>query len=211
MSDKQNEGFVRQRRNLMIASLVLLFSEATELKVEKISAFGTELLIGQPQAVTTALWVAAIYWLIRYYQYARAGYQGALRQAVQGRVLNTCAPAALKRLLREEPSLLTPIESVKVLPQINYSSTGVIVNETNFLEIELGLHKTATDERSSTIEVMSRRVRLDGVDLFLLKVRAFIHTILHTTLFTEVVLPYVVFAAPILYAVYKAVRQIIFF
>jgi hypothetical protein len=102
VADQQNEGFVRQRRNLMIVSLVLLFSEATELKVEKINVFGTELFVNHPYAVNVVLWVVALYWLVRYYQYSRAEYHGALEQFIQSRISQkTCPPVALKRLLRE--------------------------------------------------------------------------------------------------------------
>lgn len=63
------DGFVRQRRNLIIMSLVVLFSELAGLKIEKISIFGNEATIGKPELVTITLWIFLFYWLIRYYQY----------------------------------------------------------------------------------------------------------------------------------------------
>lgn len=97
MDEEQQDGFVRQRRNLMVASLVLLFSEVTELKVEKISAFGTELLVGKAQAVTLALWVAAVYWLIRFYQYSKVGPVKKLPQAILARI-HALTPEVAKAL-----------------------------------------------------------------------------------------------------------------
>lgn len=211
MADQQNEGFVRQRRNLMIVSLVLLFSEATELKVEKISAFGTELLVGQSQAVTMALWVAALYWLVRFYQYSRTGYHRVLRQAVNERIreYEVCAPVALKRVLREEPSLLEPFDDVKSIPSIECATFGILSYDSKHLEVQLGLKKTATDgQRSISVETETRKVRLDGASLFWLRVRSWIHLILHTTLFTELMLPYIVFTLPVLYVGYKVIRQL---
>ncbi len=208
MANQQNEGFVRQRRNLMIVSLILLFSEATDLRVEKISAFGTELLVGQPQAVTMALWVAALYWLVRYYQYSRAEYHGALEQFIQSRVSQrTCPPVALKRLLREEPSLLEKFHDIKALPSIDYKSFSIKDIKHNYLVVTFELTKTATDGQATVTQgIGERTVRLDGADLFWLRFQSWIHLILHTTLFTELVLPYIVFALPVLYVGYKFIR-----
>ena len=208
MADQQNEGFVRQRRNLMIVSLVLLFSEATELKVEKISAFGTELLVGQPQAVTMALWVAAVYWLVRFYQYSRAVFPNAMENIIQNQVNNkTCQKVAIKRLIREEPSLLEPINNIDAIPTIDYSSFGILASNPNYLKVKLELKKTASDERSSATQGIGERIVLiDGSDLFWLRFRAWVHLISHTTLFTELVLPYIVFALPVLYVGFKAIR-----
>jgi len=209
VADQQNEGFVRQRRNLMIVSLVLLFSEATDLKVEKISAFGTELLVGQPQAVTMALWIAAIYWLIRFYQYSNAGYKGVLNNAVQHHVekYEVCEPVALKRLLHEEPNLLDPISGIKATSTFECIQFGIHNSKPNYFEVLLGLKKVATDGTGGIDQRLDPKiVRIDGTDLFWLRVRAWIHLILHTTLFTELVLPYIVFALPVLYVGYKLIR-----
>lgn len=210
MADQQNEGFVRQRRNLMIVSLVLLFFEATELKVERISAFGTEMLVGQSQAVTMALWVAALYWLVRFYQYSRTGYHMVLRQAVNERIreYEVCAPVALKRVLRKEPSLLEPFHDVESIPSIECVTFEMLSYDSKHLDVQLGLKKTATDGQRSVSGTEKRKVRLDGASLFWLRVRSWIHLILHTTLFTELMLPYIVFTLPVLYGGYKVIRQL---
>lgn len=208
VADQQNEGFVRQRRNLMIVSLVLLFSEATELRVEKISAFGTELLVGQPQAVTMALWVAAVYWLVRFYQYSGAVFPNAIENIIQNQVnYKTCQKVAIKRLIIEEPSLLEPINNIKTKPTIDYSSLSILASNRKYLKVKLELKKTASDEHSSATQGLGDRIiQIDGADLFWLRFRALINLTLHTTLFTELVLPYIVFSLPVLYVGFKAIR-----
>jgi len=201
VADQQNEGFVRQRRNLMIVSLVLLFSEATDLKVEKLSAFGTELLVGQPQAVTTALWIAALYWLIRFYQYSHDEYTGAISLAVKDRVVQISAPVALRKLLHEEPKLIVP-GTVKAIP-ITAPSIFESSKLSNVLEVQLQIGTPSANEG-----IGSRTIRIDGADLYWLRLRGWIYVILHTALFTELVLPYMVFALPVLYAGYKAIIQV---
>lgn len=211
MSDQQNDGFIRQRRNLMIVSLVLLFSEATELKVEKISAFGNELLIGHPQAVTSALWIAALYWLLRYYQYARPQFPGVINKAIHERLFNTCGPAALKKILRDEKRLLDPFSDVAATPELGYSIMKYF-NEPGSFEVVLKLEKFASNreqEKVVRIGMGERTVRFSSAESSWLRIKAWSHAILHTTVFTELVLPYIVFALPVLYAGYKVITKYI--
>jgi hypothetical protein len=201
--DQNSDGFVRQRRNLMIVSLVLLFSEITELKVEKISAFGTELLVGQPQAVTATLWVASIYWLLRFYQYSDLS---SLRAFVRDRVFKTCGPVALRRLDHDDKGLSEPVEGVNAIPTFEYSIVK-FGNESNYLDLILRLTKTSLDGRSiATQAAEERSVRLHWTDTYWLRIKAWFHMGLNTSLFTDLVLPYIVFAAPVIYTIYKITR-----
>ena len=59
--EQKDSGFIRQRRNLMVISLVLLFSEVAQLTMKKLNVLGTELEIDRPQVVTWALGAAGIY------------------------------------------------------------------------------------------------------------------------------------------------------
>ena len=210
MADQQYEAFVRQRRNLIIVSLVILFSEAIELKVEKVSAFGNEVLIGQPQTVTTALWVAAMYWLIRFYQYSRATHKGSLKNIIQSYIekYEVIWPVIQRRLKKDDATLVEPIGGIEGIPKIECTMLGNIQYRHNYLEADISLVKTTNNEFASVTQRLGNRtVRVDGADLFWLHLRAWIYLILHTTLFTELVLPYLVFTLPILYAGYKAIHQ----
>jgi hypothetical protein len=63
------EMFIRQRRNLMGISIILLFVTLSGLKVNKVNILGNELIITNPFIVTLALWIAFIYWYWRYTTY----------------------------------------------------------------------------------------------------------------------------------------------
>lgn len=207
--NKQNEGFVRQRRNLMIVSLVLLFSEVTDLTVKKINVFGTELLIERPQAVTFVLWIAAIYWLIRYFQYSRVEYKGALENTVRHYVQKSDVswPTAQKRLLKNEPDLLAPFQGIETVPRLECRQFSIKAYHPSHFDVQVHLTKTSGDALNSVATTIGdREVRVDGFDLIWLRVRAWIHLIIFTTLFTELVMPYFVFATPVLYGCYKAIH-----
>ena len=206
MSEKENEGFVRQRRNLMVVSLVLLFSEATELKFEKINVFGTELLVNQPYAVNAALWFAAIYWLWRFYQYSRLAYEGSLQRVIQDYIFkfDVLWPVIQKELHKSDPKLIEPIEDLMETPMLECTQYGSLQYMPKYVEAEVSISKVVnTKQRMASQGIGSRKVRVKGSELFRLRVRSWINLIVHTTLFTELLLPYFVFSLPVLYIIYK--------
>lgn len=72
MSDVTKEladQFQRQRRNLIVGCLVILFLETTVSPPDKVSILGVELKITNSAYVIYWLWVFTSYWLIRFLQY----------------------------------------------------------------------------------------------------------------------------------------------
>lgn len=223
MADPQQEGFVRQRRNLMIASLVLLFSEASDLKVAKIAAFGTDLLVGKPENVTTALWVATGYWLIRYYQYARSQYADALEAAIYSRITTIGETVATSMLLRDRPRLAaeapqnvnegkrlarlaaklthpeTPQPILRGVPEesVEFGSPTWVRRSPKLVEVIYDV--TLKDNQYGGQK--QHVIRIEGAQLVWLRLRAWSHLSLHTTLFTELILPYIVFLLPVAYLI----------
>lgn len=61
--------FVRQRRNLMGVSIVLLFVTYSGLKLTTLNILGNNMAITRPHIVNVALWVAFLYWFWRYWVY----------------------------------------------------------------------------------------------------------------------------------------------
>ncbi len=70
-SDHIREGFVRQRRSLIAASLGLLLYVSSGIRLDAINVLGNTFSIARPALVPTALWVAWGYFFLRYYQYLR--------------------------------------------------------------------------------------------------------------------------------------------
>ena len=60
--------FVRQRRNLILASLALAFAQSTHLKVEHVSLFGITGRIDEPVSTIPYLGILCGYFLWRYWQ-----------------------------------------------------------------------------------------------------------------------------------------------
>lgn len=66
---KLSEGVVRQRRNLIIISGVLVMLKFGKVEITKLSVASIEFNFGNPEAMYIALWAMYIYFFIRYIQY----------------------------------------------------------------------------------------------------------------------------------------------
>ncbi len=65
-----SDGFLRQRRNLLIVCLMLIFCKFSKLEISKFSILGVQFnSFESPESVYVALWVCWVYFLFRYYQY----------------------------------------------------------------------------------------------------------------------------------------------
>lgn len=63
------QALIRQRRNLMASSLLLIFFKAAGVSFERVGFLGTELIIERPGVLYTGLWLVWFYFLIRYVQF----------------------------------------------------------------------------------------------------------------------------------------------
>lgn len=212
MGDKENGDFVRQRRNLMSASIVLLFSELTGLQINEINIFGTIMHLSHPHAVTWVLWIASTYWLLRFYQYSRIS---PLLSSTRSDVYRNCKSIILKILRRDEPSIFVSDDS-DMTRQTKISTKSLTLMEQGagflgFMDYKVELEKIITEKGSVKISqnLPERKVRIEGADLYLALFRSFTYTSIHTPLFTNLVLPYIVFALPVIYLCYKTIRQLI--
>lgn len=68
MDDSDDIGFLRQRRNVILMSLTLLFFEIAGLKITELSLLGNKVMIANPWVIDFSLVVFYSYFLVRYYQ-----------------------------------------------------------------------------------------------------------------------------------------------
>ena len=67
-----NPDLLRQRRNLIAISAVLLLFDFADVKIGKIGILGTDLVVGDVRVLMWSAWLLWAYFLLRYYQYWRA-------------------------------------------------------------------------------------------------------------------------------------------
>lgn len=63
---------LRQRRNLIAISSVLIVFDFAQVSIAKINVLGTELLVGDARVLLFFAWMIWVYAFLRYYQYLRA-------------------------------------------------------------------------------------------------------------------------------------------
>lgn len=209
MTDDIRAGFIRQRRNLIIISLVLLFTQYAELTVRHLSVFGNIIEIGQPVALPAVLWVAWGYWLLRYYTYYHdLGDKGFRRVRME----------QLKRLLeRDAPILLTRhVEAHEGWDcsdgKIRYKpGTLDVVPKGDSWKIRITNAVIDCEHKHgniSSIDISERDLFITGKQLSRYQRRALARVVVSTRLPTEYALPFVIAALPPFYWFLTVVRNV---
>ncbi len=187
VQQEHREAFIRQRRNLFIVSLVLLFAETSELTLSKLNIFGNELLIRHPIVVNIFLWAAWFYWLVRFLQYL--GHVRGLAEIMDtyGNILDGWVRELVRR--RATPNCQTPDRYYFKAISIRSLWQWRILHGEN-IPVE-GPPRTHREE--------DRVTTLNFGDLLVPRVRAWSYVILGTRSVTEYVLPLLVAISPVGY------------
>lgn len=94
-------GLLRQRRNLMVSSIGLLFLDFSEAKLEAIQVLGVQATFGRPEAIVIALLAATGYFGYRYWLYLVQEPSAGLR----GEYFERLNRYAERKLLQERDSI----------------------------------------------------------------------------------------------------------
>lgn len=208
------DAFLRQRRNLMIVSLVLLFVEAAELTINELNLLGNPLILKNPATITYALWVGFGYWLWRYYVYFYdLGDKGFLR-TYHERMLYLVPRIALRKLKHDKTIMEGLIKEGKikegktklVLVGSPHSATFYHRSPLRYrLNLALQAYsRTDKDAPATTFTLEKFLVDAPG-PMLVANVRAWVHVILSRHMFSEYVLPFAVAGLPVLYKVYTLI------
>jgi hypothetical protein len=99
-----NQDLLRQRRNLIAISAVLLIFDFAKVKITKVGILGTDLLVGDAHVLMMCAWLLWAYFFLRYYQYWRAEPEQHIRESFKKR-LDTYARSYTKaRAVQEATS-----------------------------------------------------------------------------------------------------------
>ncbi len=194
-------SFIRQRRNLMIVSLVLLFAESAELTIEKLNIFGNELRLAHPETATYALWIGWIYWLWRYYVYFHdLGEKGFLRE-YHKRMLELVRQVALFQLKRDPQFIKDHADKGRTTIAIPKSAMSFYERSSLRYVVKIGGEAySPKDDNVSPGEFRMDRYIVDNRPLLILaNIRAWLYVLLRTHLLSEYLLPYLVAASPLFY------------
>jgi hypothetical protein len=103
------DGLLRQRRNLMVTSLIIILLSFGGVKIEEVGALGTKLVFQRKDALYLGIWVIYAYFFFRYYQYVREepdlGISKAFWAKVNALTFASLRKAAVKQLSLDETQL----------------------------------------------------------------------------------------------------------
>lgn len=195
MADRSD--FIRQRRNLIIVSLVLIFVELSGIEVKKINLFGNELDIINPEWVNWALWIGLIYWGYRYYTYflkQDTGFGNEFWGRMDKRIVKQAVHIVLKNPERKDKISEDKKTAMKKASLNEHSITyrkidRYIVNISTF----------NLDKNGSFITV---KIKVSGHINYWIAVKSMFNLLFNTTIFTEYILPFILFAISIFILLY---------
>ncbi len=208
MNESQlRDAFTRQRRNLMAVSLILLFIEVADMAISPTGTlFGIPITIGNPVAMTYALWIGFWYWLWRYSVYFHdLGDKGFVR-AYDIR-MNGLVHLIARRRVKDDSRTKEELaeRGLQLKKALGAGTMDDLTPWRHRVRVTFVASVTDQPERSVQSEII---YTVDDLGSMLLaNLRAWMHVISIRHLFSEYVLPFVVAAVPILYNAYTFIYQ----
>lgn len=199
------QGFVRQRRNLIGISLVLLLYERLGIVIETINIFGNIARISNPSSLLVLLWIAWIYFLVRYYQYFRdvgdKGFYHAAFEKLRG-LVRPRAQKKFQRWLIQNKENLFP-DAVSPL-RIEFRRVDLVENFwrhwklTMEVEVAFEANEQSQGNVHTSQSLKNREVDLFWSELIWPRIRSAWHVLINTRLVTEYVGPFAIGLLPAL-------------
>jgi len=205
------DGFHRQRRNLVVGSIVLFFYHIADVHVSSGSGalFGLPIIVGKTSAIQWFLFAAVLYWGLRFFQY-RKQRPVELQRVAQQEMMPFLERHALEhvqvdgwRTLLTPPKIpdgrhykLVPFD-FHVEPPRRHNIVARVKPAWHVFEGE--------DLKESNAAGSEYQVVYEGRVLWQARILGYAKACFSTPAFTDYILPYIIFAVSIGYAAYRVV------
>ncbi len=199
MTEYMRDGFVRQRRNLMMVSAALLLVESADVKFSELNLLGNKFLIENPGVINIGLWIAFLYWLYRYYVYFHDIGEKGFVSKYRSRMMDLVCAIAFKQLNTTRTEWLPSATQGKTRLQLGPDRSFYQRLLWRY-EIKLSVLITTTsgvDGQSPELRYFDHHVVSDRVPLAVAHLRAWLHVLTKTHLFSEYLLPFAVALLPV--------------
>lgn len=182
---EMSPDLIRQRRNLMIVSVTIIFLRFGGVTVEKVGAMGLELNIANRAALYVGLWMLFLYFLIRYYQYFMQESNHGIRTEFLSKMDALCLTELRKIAQRQHP---IPLEELSGTFQFSKLSGSGLQRKG---EMVIG--------RDSVGGFLNGPYYVNVLKLLVQAARAGIHVVFNRPAVTDYLLPFAVAAVALLY------------
>ena len=207
----ENTDFKRQRRNLIIISLVVLFAELSGIEVKKVNVFGNEVLVDNPELVNLTIWIALFYWFLRYYVYFRSINDKGFITQFWIRMDKYVTKVGIKKMFRdpEWKNKITTEQKKRIKSSISeiHSIFGRSFGEGYRLGLETFTKTDGSDSLLAPGATIKISMEVSGIELVFPAIKATINVFINTPVFTEYILPFVIFSLPVIYWLFLFIRD----
>lgn len=197
--------FVRQRRNLILISVALFFSQFHQVELSKLSLFGNELNLKNPLNPEIYLWAAFFYLLWRYYTYFRETGKIGFFDKHLVKFANLVETLAEKELRRDKTLVKIMNDSLIKTGtdkwQVLSSKPLEPVTRTRWY-LEVKTRGVSTDGKDAH-NLTPVGVEVKGFSVLLAWVHAWLFVLFSTTLFSQYAVPFIIAAFPIVLGLYR--------
>jgi len=177
-------GLLRQRRNLIITSILLIFLKFSGAEISKLSLLGLNFDGFQnPTAIYFFVWLLWLYFLVRYYQYyIREGVQLFVTE-VSGVFNDLCEKPIQVEVKKYFPNSTEYFQSYTDLRRRNWQYIG------------------QSEYNDEGYKVENYSFNFPRWKLFVHEVKSILHAFLNIPTFTDYLLPYVLALFTLIYCV----------
>ncbi|MBI3479386.1 MAG: hypothetical protein HY016_03375 [Nitrosomonadales bacterium] len=193
------EIFVRQRRNLVLVSFVLLISLMFHVQLQKFNVLGNEFPFTEPHRASTMLWPLWLYWLIRYFQaFNEVGLQQLL-SSFSGRFAMSIQNFVAARLKGGNADIYQQAQKTNPLGQLRLTMVRTIGKYEYLFAVDV-----YDNETKSGTGLGEQSMKLKGGEVFRLRIGTGLWVTVFTTAITEYILPFIIAAAPAVLLILEA-------
>ena len=200
--------FQRQRRLLLLISMVLVFYVLTGVEISEISVFGNTAELQSQRGVGVFLWVLWGYWLIRCYQSFTEQDISGMEAAIKKREITPLLLCAKWMAPRDEDFIKHAIEDTSITdPKVSLVRNGMFEQGikapgVRWVKAEVSVYNRG-NKMGPSVETMAGPYPVNEMMNSFIRGYSKGRTMLETRFFTEFFLPFVVAATPVIVCVLK--------
>lgn len=206
LEDYIRRAFISERRNLLLTSIALSLIQYSGIVFKKISIFGNEAEINDPNVILILLWIFWLYFALRYYQHFREIPDKGISRLYRQILHNSVAMLAQRRY--KESFVPSPtFQGIK--PKFRFESMQPTYRGPFNAEVTLPAtisYKLPTSAQHE--ERKTETIKLGWKEMFVPNLRSLSHVFINTSLATEYLLPIGVASLPLVFEMIKLLHAL---
>lgn len=201
-SSKQYDGLQKQRRNFVVGSFLLCFVAIGGVSLDRFTTAGLALTVKNPTAAYWFIWVAVVYFGIRYSQFLWPERKALISNALALSLAEAISRLSLKELRAPSRVTLNSISPpYKDFKNVAVVSWAQIINKRNHLweiRAEFTCPGDLTQPLSENRSIGHIVYSVSRIDIAWLRARALGHWVFETPHCSEYVAPYLFFIVAVI-------------